>query len=355
MTSRPIGWVAFAGALALLAGPARGAPERRVDVGVVPLRGSAPDEDRERASRVILDALSGMPGLRVLSLAKLGELLGPDEAARLEACADDRCLVEVASRVRLDRLVAGQLDADGPRLELRVRLLDTATAAAGRTLVRVTRQVGPGEGGLVQAATSVAAELFPKEALAGFGTLLLRGGIAGAEVRVDGVLQGQLEQAPTTGEPGAVLTVPPGVRQVTVTAPGHVPFDTTTEVLVGQRARVDVRLSKNRSAGPLLLGGAGVLAVGAAAALGVVAQARVEDWQEACPPGMPCSPGFTRARFEDDRAAVDRARIGSNVLWGAAGAALVGALVWYLFDPGRDPEPPPSLLPVVGPGEGGDR
>lgn len=298
-------------------------------VGLVPLDGDAPAPLRSRATEVLRSALLGIPDLEVTTFDDMDRLFGPGAAARLEACADDGCIRRELARVKTDVLALGSLSLDGT---LRLRLVDSATTAKGAK-VRVSRSTELTDPAVVQAVTAAALELFPERADGSFGLLALEGGVAGAEVLVDGASAGQLSlEAP----PKANLRVPIGKRTVKILAPGHAPYETEVEVTVGQRTSLAVSLDKNRSSGPLYLAGGGLVAAGAALTLGLLVNQRASNWEDGCSLTGPCDSGFTRARYDSDQAFVDGGRIGTNVLWAAAGTALVGAIVWFFVDPGEE-------------------
>ena len=93
-----------------------------------------------------------------------------------------------------------------------------------------------------------------------------------------------------------------------------------------------VSSASRRSTGPYwLFGGAGVVAMGAVFA-GFVATRTAAVWNEGCPDMGPCEAGFTRQRYEDDRARIDAERQTSNALWGLAAVTAVSAVVWYLLE-----------------------
>lgn len=301
-----------------------------VVVGVAPIAGQADAVRRQRATQILQDALSGLPGLSVVSLAGLDQLVGPGPAAALAACKnEDACVRAVAQRVRTDQLVIGELD---PELTLRLRLIDSATTAAG-PLVRVSRQVGASDSELRQAVTAAALELFPERVQGSFGTLELVGGQPGAAIFIDDEPQGELSmQAP----PQAALRLQAGLHKVKVVAPGHSHFQASIDITVGQRSTVEVQQSKNRSNGPLYLVGGGAAAAGVALALGLAVQARANGWKDACATGMPCAADFTRARYESDDAFVQGGGAAATGLWVVAGAAIVGGIVWFIMDPGED-------------------
>jgi hypothetical protein len=126
-----------------------------------------------------------------------------------------------------------------------------------------------------------------------------------------------------------------------VSAPGHYPATERADVLAGQRTRIEVDLVKNRSLGPFILAGVGAGTGALAIILGAIAGNRASDWRDACPPMSACAPGYTRERYLSDQDLIDRNRTVSNALYGVTGAILAGAVLWFFFDPGSDPEVDP--------------
>ncbi len=305
-----------------------------VGVGVVPIRGDAAGTSRRAATIALEEALGDLPDLEVVSLSNLGELLGEDAARRLEACTDDACLRSATAKVKTDRLVVGTLDLE-EQLVLRVRLIDTATSATSATgsRVRVSREIPPGARGIAQAVSAVVADLFPERFAAAKGLLVVSANLAGANVFVDGELAGTT----AANEAGfmTVVRAKPGKRAIVVEARGHAPSSATAEVLLGQRTAVTVELEKNRSTRPLLLGGIGLAAVAAGVIVGVTTKNTVDGWEAACG-GGPCDEGFTRERYARDESAVGRGTLVTNGLLVAGAAAVIGAVVWYVLDPGED-------------------
>lgn len=302
-----------------------------VGVGVVPIRGDAAGTSRRAATIALEEALGDLPDLEVVSLSNLGELLGEDAARRLEACTDDACLRSATAKVKTDRLVVGTLDLE-EQLVLRVRLIDTATSATG-SRVRVSREIPPGGRGIAQAVSAVVADLFPERFARAKGLLAVSANLAGANVFVDGQLAGTT----AANESGfmTVVRVKPGERQIVVEARGHSPASATAEVLLGQRTAVAVELEKNRSVRPLILGGIGLAAVATGVIVGVTTKNTVDGWDAACG-GGPCDEGFTRERYARDESAVGRGTLVTNGLLVAGAAAVIGAVVWYVLDPGED-------------------
>ncbi len=323
----------LASCLALLTAPAQGAELR---VGVVPISGSAPQNVRQRATQVLMDALAGMRGVAVVSFGNLDAVLGAAAKERLDACQNDACVIEATSAINTDRIALGSIDVEGPRAVLRLRLVRTSSGA--EILARVTRDVTFGDDVLKSAVAQSALELLPEQAKDSVGMLEIAGAIPGARIVVDGRMSASVPLEATDPEAPAVLRLTPGVHQIRVSAPGHHDAIERAEVHAGQRTRLEIDLAKNRSTGPLILGGVGVAAGVAGVILGAVVRGRANDWKDACPSDGACAPGFTRERYDADSQSIDQQRTVANVLYGVAGGAAIGALIWFFVDPGTDPE-----------------
>ncbi|MCK6552754.1 hypothetical protein L6R52_43425, partial [Myxococcota bacterium] len=174
-----------------------------VDVTVVPIGGTAPADDRARATSVLVDTLRGLDGVRPIPVDDAEKLLGPEGARALGACADDACLVAATRVIRASVLATGTLDAGGGAAPvLRLRLVDTSSAA--RVLVRVTRDLSAAAGShaFEAAIGDAAAELFPDQAARSFGVLVVTGAPPGAAIVADGKV---VADAPTGALPAVRL------------------------------------------------------------------------------------------------------------------------------------------------------
>lgn len=291
-------------------------------VAVAPL-GGAP----RAATDILISGLRTLPGLTVVDVGRLEDAFA--DGVAVDRCPDDRCRLAAASKVAFDRLIVGEL-APGPldgRRTLRIRLLLPKVGAAPE--VRVSQEVG--SEGLEAALRLVLSELFPMRVVRSSSPVIIKNLPAQARVRFDRTTELTLE-----GNGGRLVTrLAPGAHTVEARAPGHDPWTAEFEVRVGTPTRVDAGLSKRRSAGPLIIGIGGVLAVGVGVGLAALANARSDDWEVACA-GGPCGRSFTRARYLDDQAALDRESTAANILFAVGGAALVTGLVWFLIDPGSD-------------------
>mgnify|MGYP006282603587 CR=1 FL=1 len=244
---------------------------------------------------------------------------GPRATAAWRRCRDDACRLERLSGLRFGRLLLTELD----RTEgvLRMRLL----TEEGRVEVRVARTLSDDAEADLR---SAAVDVFPVRAATSLARLVIEGLPDGAAVRFDD------DPPQVASGPRLSARLAPGPHAVEVRAPAHAPWRSELALSPGERRVVDAELSLRRSSGPLWLGGAGLVALGAGAALAGAAQLRVDDWRGACADAG-CAPGFTRARYRSDRDALDREQTAAALTLSIGGAALVAALVWYALDPGR--------------------
>lgn len=316
-------WTCLSLALAAVAMPAEAAPLR---VAVIPVEGTAPLELRRSAAAKLVNALRGIEALQVIDLAVAGEVLGPSAPAALAACRDDRCIAGVIAPLATARAVVGVLSAgEGTRPRLDLRLVDTSTPAA-LVRVRISRDLEePLAAALDAQVPAIAAELFPELSSEGAATLTLKVRPAGAAISIDGTPVGLAPLAP--------LRVKPGVHRVRIEASAHHPEEISVAVGLGQSEAVEISLSKNRSPVPLFLAGGSLAAVSIGLVFGLSAQAGATAWDDACGTGA-CEPGFTRARYDRDGSDVARDRVLANVFFAAAGGLAIGALAYFLLDPG---------------------
>lgn len=296
------------------------------NVAVVGLEGSAPAPARLRAHGLLVDALRGVGGLQVVAIADPGAMLGPEAAAALAACTDDRCRVAVLGPVARGTVVLGSLETVSPssstrdgvaRLDLRV-----ATATAGTT-VRVSRDLrGPLDGALRGVLIEVVGTLFPGRPVQPTSKLTVRTDVDGAAVTLD-------------GQPLGLTPLPPidariGTREVAVSLPDGRRAVTRVELLLGSPATVELTLTE-RTMIPWILAGSAVLLAGGGFALGAVADGTASDWSAACPGGGGCATGFTRERYDSDSDSVAvQGTLATGLLIGAGAALVSAAVVWIL-------------------------
>lgn len=308
----------------LLAALLSATPAPPLKVAVLSLQGDAPPPARARASRLVLDALRSIESVEVISLLEVEPVLGAAVAKKVEACTDDACLREALAAISVDRIIAGQVNAAEQTLaRLELRSIPTSSAASSSRLSRdLSGDLMPA---IEREAPAAVAELFADRAAKGFGTLVLRVSPRSAAVLLD--------DYPVGVPPVPPLKIPVGKHRLRVEAKGHETFEEDVEVPLGRTVERTIQLEKRRSEWPLILGASAAGAAAIGLALGLSADSQAENWVAACGSGQ-CSPGFTRLRYEDERSSVDTKRTTANVLFVGAAALAVGALVYYIFDPG---------------------
>jgi hypothetical protein len=107
-------------------------------------------------------------------------------------------------------------------------------------------------------------------------------------------------------------------------------------------------VSRGVSAGPLILGGVGVAALGAGIVMGVVMNNQQSDYDDK---RMRVRTESQARAAADVRSAGERSELAANVLFAVGGAALVAAGVWLAIDlsGGSESESPTAFAPAMGP------
>lgn len=165
---------------------------------------------------------------------------------------------------------------------------------------------------------------------------------AGASIAVDGRVAGS-----------SLLELPAGKHVVSITRRGRVPWSRELAVARGEELALDAPLAKTgrRRAVPWVLGGAGVLALGAgtAAVLALVADGNASDHRDAIDAGnasVAIGDAYDReVARRDDFKTTAIVLGGGAVIAGAVGAAL------YFFD--KPSAESIRLAPTAGPGSAG--
>lgn len=170
----------------------------------------------------------------------------------------------------------------------------------------------------------------------------------GAEVAIDGRLQGEMPLPP--------LSVPSGKHFVTVTLNGKKPFAQHVTLKRGEKRSLDAGLESTgqRTASWVLMGvGAGGLVAGGV--LGYVAlnkEGKAEDIRDAARSQGNQSPD-SLARYDDLRQSRDDFRLAAVISASAGAAVGTLGLMLHLFDPARAPLPPADEgAPGQAPGPG---
>ena len=223
---------------------------------------------------------------------------------------------------------AFQLLDDMARCEQRLGHFDRAV----RDLRRYLEVAPPGDANRVAVEASL-------DALAGLlGTLTVDANVATARVFVDG------RELGTTGER---LDVPAGTHEVEIVARGRESERRTVQIAAGRDETLDVELHRGGSGiGPELFATL-TSATGAALAVGVGLGASALVDQAAY--ARFGAGSVTRAESEE----LDRRVLAADILYGAAGALAISALVALALTNFGDAPGEPTLRPVVAPIAGG--
>lgn len=301
-------------AVLLVSGEAQAA----LRIAVLPIeRASASSTD------VLLRGLRSLSDVEVIDLRAVRSALGDQAFEAAVLCSRAPCDKVARAAAGWDAIVVSEVAEGGTAL--RMRLIE-AGEGGPRERVRVSRGVA---GDLPSAVRSAVIELFPTRA-AKMSAVAISGLPAGAAIRFD-------EEPPVMVQ-GARLRrrLPPGPHIVEARAKGRVPWRSSFEVPVGAELQLSASLPKRRSWGPWILGAAGVVAAGVGAGLAASAQSRADDWNAACPVGEACAAGFTRERYLSDQSSLDVENAAAAGLIAGGSAAVVGAAIWFLLDPGAD-------------------
>lgn len=325
----------FAWGLVLVLGgvPAARAQDDMSRVAVAPVIGAPASLTNQ-----LVNAVRGVRGLEVVDLREVRRAFGERALASALACARKPCPDHSATGpLGWEEIIIGELRPEARTL--RLTLIRPGPEGPSER-VRVASSYAEGE--LPSALQAGVAELFPVRVARSGSVVRVENLPAGAQLKLD-------DESPVPAQ-GALAErrLPPGAHRVEVRAPGREPWTEAFMVRLGEPLRLRAELPKRRSLGPWLLGGGGLLAAGAGLALGVAAQQRADDWAEGCPSGGACGPGFTRERYLADQDAIGLENGAAAGLLAAGAAAVVGAVVWWLVDPGHSsPEDGFSVEPTA--------
>lgn len=261
-----------------------GSPERLVVIDIATADGVA----RKMAAQVfeaLLTEASRVEGLQVVGQSDLSLLLGMERQRQLLGCADEAtaCATELAGALDARWVLTGSLGRLGKRYRLDLKLVDGKAARVARRVGRTLDR--PEE--LLEALPALVAELLSKE-----------------------------EGSPLAAEPPREEVPPPPTLKEHAPPPPAAPLPWPK----------------------LALGLSGALVGGVGA--GLIASARADEasWPDRLP---------TLSYDEAERLRSDahlRLNVGATML-SAGGAALAGALAWWLLAPG----PSPSVAVLLGP------
>lgn len=321
-------------------------PAHRLAVLDFSLAGSAhPDLARVLADAAAAGAAAAAPDHQVLAQGEVVALLGLDRTRQLLGCSDDQgCMTDLAGALDSDRLLSGSLTILERTALVTVRLIDVrrsrTLARAGATLLDASERE------LTDAARRLAHEALTGRRLDTTGQVRLKVDRPGATVTLDGKALGETPLKET-------VRVPEGPHAITVQKPGYVRWSSTVAVAAGQLVPVDVdlvpiQLLNEQARSRLWTWGwisAGVTGAAATSAVVFGVQARQSHDRYLA--------ATTRTQAVD---LADRTRtqaLVSNVSWGVAGVAAVGAgylMYSAMVEDARAALPPEGRpLPKAGP------
>lgn len=303
----------------------RADPSRNV-VALLELGGAA--GERAAFAARLAQALRRLPGLELLAWLDLEATLGADAADAVLRCADDACVLGRLPGLTARQLVLGRVDPAREGIRVELRLVDRAAPLEPRArIVREQREVDAIA--LERLALDVAAELFPRQAARAGARVELTTSPAEVTVELDG--------APLGLSPLAPFVVAPGPHTLRLSRAGYATRTEPFTARAGETLGLTLALDARRSTWPLWVAGAGLAAVGGGVALGAASNAVATPWVEGCT-ATTCGAGLTLERYRDDLSTQDTLRVGAGVALGAGSAALLTALVGWLFDLDTTPE-----------------
>jgi hypothetical protein len=276
-------------------------------------------------------AARGSP--QIVGKEELLALLGRDDASMLDCMSSPTCLGIAGVELGLTEIVSGTL---GRRDGAWIFVLDRIDMRSSETSARVFRVVEGDLDALISALADATAELYVETVRP--GRIVVHASVAGT-LTLDGDELGQTEP----GTPFRRDLVPPGTHELILRAPGHAPWVRTVEVEEGASLVLDavpVPVESTFEVPPLTwaLGGAAVLALGGAIAIGASSQA-----------GLP--PDLTMREVFEFFDAREREAYTADILFGVGGALAIGAAVPLVFAAvGGEPAAAVSLVPTFSPG-----
>ncbi len=248
------------------------APAGRVAVMMLPTDGAASAIADALTELLVGAVVARGEGLLPIGKEEFQAQLGQGDAASAACLESPACLGRIAVQLGVVEVIAGTLarhdgPSGGPSWAFHLLRLDVRR---GEARGQVFREVEGGVEALLDAIEEAFPELYARRVAP--GRLVLRAGVLGARMLLDGVELGRFEGAPLRRE-----TVEPGVHQLEVRAAGHVRY--RREIVVEEGATLMLDALLEPSAGPAIsplvyTAGAAALAMFAGAAvLGAASQA----------------------------------------------------------------------------------
>ncbi|MBI3184476.1 MAG: hypothetical protein HYZ28_20260 [Myxococcales bacterium] len=334
MATPPRAGLALAGLLVAASGLAKPPPAGKPRAAVV-LVGSTKGLSPREVDLVLEAALAEMRASSGFSADATASLAAGSEVASLGCELEPECLLRVAESIEVDALVAVRATAEG-RKEVAFQLLWVAGDARGlpteseAALHRTPAAIEKG----VRAGVRAALPAYARKGMGGL-TVLAE---TGSEVLVDGQRAGQ---APFS-EP---LVVSAGIHRVDVITPSGRREARSAEVAEGRKASLDASAASEAVASltmppepkgrtlrtaSFLVGGAGVLSLGAGVYFGLESNSLNERIRAGECQELPCPEGMTQQQAQSlNQESSSRAMLGNVGLFtGLLFTAGAGVLYW---------------------------
>jgi PEGA domain len=264
-------------------------------------------------TELLIAAIASRGATQIVGKEEIQALLGRDDASMLACMSSVTCLGVTGVELGVREIITGTL---GRREGSWIFVIERIDVRSGDTAGRVFRVVEGELGALIDALSDAVPELYVETVRP--GRIVLHTASVRGEIWLDGDLIGLSE----AGLAYRRDLVPPGVHELAVTAPGYARWERTVEVEEGATLVLDAVLlpaERHLEVPPLtwVFGGASLATLGGAIALGVLSGAQ------------PRGDATMRDTFEffDAR---EREAIGANVLYAAAGAFLVAAVIPFV-------------------------
>jgi hypothetical protein len=293
-------------------------PTPRMRVGVVLLpRGAATPEIADSLTELLIAAIAARGDTEIVGKEEFQSALGRDDAGTLACIESDACLGRMGRELRVRELVAGTLHVDPAAPDTYRFELYRLDVESGSARGRIAREVDGGLSALLSALNSSVDELYVERLEPGAIVVTLRP--PGASLALD---DDALERA-ADGSFRASFVVP-GEHRLTARAGGFVPWSRRVTVEPGTTLMLSVELTPRSVDVPMSPWtwalGVSTLALGVPAiGLGLASL------------GTP----DTMASMREVRAFYDARTteaLAANVLFVAAGVALVGTVVSVVLD-----------------------
>jgi|GEM_PF-6044180 len=291
--------------------------------------GILPIPNNQNVNEYLNQAVRGYEGIKVLSLARIDEILGSGTNEALRACkSDDQCRIKVLAGLRLDYFITGKISSTARGSNLRLRLVQIKDDSPSLSKITVNANVSDDKVQTMKLAViDAVSSLFDESGLLAFGTIEIRTNSEGASVILNDQNLGISPLPP--------IRVPAGSHRLKIEKKGFRPWFGSVEVLLGEAAVYDAELEKNRSTLPFYLGAGALSTAITGLIFGLHATQISHGWDTACASNV-CSEGYSNQRYRDETRLVDVERNVANGLFSVALGLGISAVVTYILDEGVD-------------------